>query len=318
MITIRRRCGVSLMEVLVTISVIGMLLSLLLPAVHASREAARQTVCKNNLRQLALAALIHENAIGQFPSGGWGWTWYGDPDRGTGSSQPGGWTYNLLRYVERADLARLGAGKTAAEKRSAIGAVNSTPLSVFYCPSRRAVGLYPLDPDWPPVNATRTPLIDKCDYAANSGDLLVNANPGPPCLAAGDDPMYPWPDFSKSSGIVHMRSTTRLADVRDGTMFTYLFGEKHMGTIGYESGDDQGAFVGYDWDTTRWTTLGWTPLPDGGPVAADRFGGPHPWACLFAFCDGAVHAISFDVDAEVHRRFGNRHDGGINTDNEFR
>lgn len=48
-----RRCGLTLTEVLTTISIIGMLLSILLPGVQAGREAGRQTVCKSNLRQVA-------------------------------------------------------------------------------------------------------------------------------------------------------------------------------------------------------------------------------------------------------------------------
>jgi prepilin-type N-terminal cleavage/methylation domain-containing protein len=55
-----RPSGFTLVELLVSIAIIGMLVGLTLPAVNAAREQARATVCKNNLRQIALAACLHE------------------------------------------------------------------------------------------------------------------------------------------------------------------------------------------------------------------------------------------------------------------
>jgi prepilin-type N-terminal cleavage/methylation domain-containing protein len=94
------RRGFTLVELLVVIAIIGILVALLLPAVQAAREAARRTACKNHVRQLALASLVHEDAVGIFPSGGWGWNWVGDNDRGTGADQPGGWVFSLLPFIE--------------------------------------------------------------------------------------------------------------------------------------------------------------------------------------------------------------------------
>src|SRR5262252_496450 len=105
-----QRRAFTLVELLVVIAIIGLLIALLLPAVQAAREAARRSQCRNNLKQLGLAAQNHLNAQKAFPSGGWGWHWVGDPDRGYGLNQPGGWTYSLLSFVEGTNIRNLGKG----------------------------------------------------------------------------------------------------------------------------------------------------------------------------------------------------------------
>jgi len=83
--------GFTLVELMVVVTIIGILMGLMLPAVQAARESARRTQCQNNLKQLGLAAQSHHVALRQFPTGGWGCLWVGDPDRGYGPKQPGGW-----------------------------------------------------------------------------------------------------------------------------------------------------------------------------------------------------------------------------------
>ena len=61
--------GFTLVELLVVIAIIGLLMSLLLPAIQAAREAARRSQCANNMRQMSLAVLTYHDTLKSFPPG---------------------------------------------------------------------------------------------------------------------------------------------------------------------------------------------------------------------------------------------------------
>ena len=314
-----QRRGFTLLELLVVISILSVLMALILPAVQSAREAARRTECRNNLRQLGLAAAQHESSHGFFPSNGWGYLWIGEPGRGMGPRQPGGWVWNLLPYLERNDLWLSGADETGAARRAALARVQETSLKVLVCTTRRRVGLSRCNPVLVPMNADFTPHVATTDYAANEGDFITDTDGGPPGLVQGDDSAYPWKDTSKATGVCFLRSEIRVQMIRDGMGHTYLFGEKYVShsgdASGFDPGNDQSAYSGVDLDLNRWTID--PPLQDAAAVEKRRFGSAHVGACHFAFCDGSVKAISYQIDREVHRRLGTRSELAPVSDNQF-
>ena len=130
----RRWGGFTLVELLVVVAIIAILIGLLLPAVNSARESGRVVQCKNNLKQMGMACLAHEEAQGFFPTGGWGWFWVGDPDGGYGYSQPGGWIYNILPHTDKSDLHDLGLGGSTSVKNQAVLKLVATPLTFTNCP----------------------------------------------------------------------------------------------------------------------------------------------------------------------------------------
>ena len=313
-----RKKAFTLVELLVVITIIGILISLLLPAVQSAREAARRMQCSNNLKQIGLAWLNHESALGHLPSGGWGWRWIGDPDRGFDQKQPGGWIYNILPYLEQTALRQLGMGLGTTEKATALTTLAATPIAAFNCPTRRPPKAYPIRSSYTYTTYGIGSIVQAeahTDYAGNEGDVLYDNGEGPADLATGDSSSYTWPAANiKFTGVVFARSKVKLAEIRDGTSSTYLAGEKYLTTDAYEIGasgcDDESMYQGNDWGITRTTIIDYPPRQD--TPSADiwySFGSAHASGFNMAFCDGSVHSISYNINIEVNRCLGNRADG---------
>lgn len=183
--TTRSNRGFTLVELLVVIAIIGILIALLLPAVQAAREAARRSQCKNHLKQVALAAANHEGVHKHLPVGGWGWKWSGDPDKGYGEDQPGGWYFNSLDFLELSNIREVGSDgnpNMVTNDQMVNGALRmATPVSFFVCPSRRTSDTYPYDHE-ALINVAVTngqSLVARNDYAANGGDRAPSSTPYP-------------------------------------------------------------------------------------------------------------------------------------------
>ena len=312
------RKAFTLIELLVVIAIIGILIALLLPAVQAAREAARVLHCQNHLKQMGLAASNHVEAYGFFPTGGWGWRWAGDPDRGFGKRQPGGWHYNILPFLEMGDLYEMGSGGD----RTVGGRRVETPVGLFHCPSRRPAIAYPYTHGSAYVNVNRPRVIGRSDYAASSGDGTTEVNPNfpsgyPQTLDGGDRATNKaWEalpgTFNDATGVIFRRSEIKLSEIPDGTSKTYLLGERFLNPDSYYNGgacdNDQGWDLGYDYDVNRWTRS--RPLPDtpGAGGCRTEFGSAHLAGFNVVLCDGSVHMINYNINVEIHRRLGNRRD----------
>lgn len=311
------RSAFTLVELLVVITIIGILIALLLPAVQAAREAARRMQCSNNLKQLGLATHNHLQAHGIFPTGGWGWHWVGDPDQGFDKRQPGGWIYNILPFIEQNALRELGMGETnAATKKARLKQLTETPVAALVCPTRRrAVPSAPKD-WWAPINADVSLRLAKTDYAASCGNPAVtDLTAGPSSVAQGLDPNYSWPNVDDCNGISYQRSEIPIALVVDGTSNTYLIGEKYLkpesylGSSGntYDSGDNESMYTGYNRDFYRSTR--YLPAQDRpGYDSVWNFGSSHAGGFNVVLCDGSVRTIGYSIDADTHRYLGIRND----------
>jgi len=176
-----------LLELLVVITIIGVLIALLLPAVQAAREAARRISCFNNLHQIALALHGYHEAQGSLPPGGIELI----------ISKPGGrqyaWNAFILPFLEQRALYESIDFSLPYYHETNLPAAK-TPLPVFICPSS-------------PRAVTRlSGALGATDYGGIYGERITGPN-NPP------------------KGVMLYDRAINFADIRDGTSFTLAVAE---------------------------------------------------------------------------------------------
>jgi prepilin-type N-terminal cleavage/methylation domain-containing protein/prepilin-type processing-associated H-X9-DG protein len=316
------RRAFTVLELLVVLAISGVLIGILIPAVMMVRESASRLQCANNLHQIGIALHSSHDINHCFPSGGWGWSWVGMPDRGSGPDQPGSWIYNALSFVEQGNLRGLGAGQGSPEFEHSIATLLATPVPLFNCPSRRAGGPYAVLAEYNAfkvgINRTggttvlTTARMARGDYAANAGSQPSSEIfAGPLTLAQGDSRSYRWPSTATCTGVFFQRSAVSLSQITRGTSNAFLVGERYIDVSHYNDGvdigDNEGMYVGFDNDGYRITAK--PPRRDrAGESNPELFGSAHPGGVNMLYCDGAVRPVNYNIDPAVFLDAGRRAD----------
>jgi len=310
----RRNCAFTLVELLVVITIIGMLMSLLLPAVNAARESGRRAQCQNNEHQLTLALLNYESAHRYFP----GYENRVGPDAGavdptTGDRAvdptPGTWVPVLFPFLERNDLWT--NWQTFNEKNmDPLKVVNGTysRLNILTCPSNP-----PSDPT-PPENRNR--YQDKPGQAPLA--YLVNRGDGDPARGVCHDLNSKLKDPKTKKYKREVKVSLDYIGTHDGASTTLLLAEK---ATNWDSKVERDVPWGpgnwYHWNNkdndypnggiaSSTVSFWWNfkpDIPDGDwepkERTVDYVSSRHGGIVIVSFCDGHQYALRDDVEFSV-------------------
>jgi prepilin-type N-terminal cleavage/methylation domain-containing protein/prepilin-type processing-associated H-X9-DG protein len=316
-----RRAGFTVVELLIVIVIISMLLTLMSPALQMGRESARRLECSNSLRQIGVAFQNHEQVHRILPTNGWGYNWIGNPNRGYGRTQPGGWVYNVLPFMEETKVHDLGKGLVAGtpEQKSAAALMIGTYIQGFNCPTRFRTKALPMVDIYEPLYSKRITSAQHTDFAVNGGETRCDPKStlamGPKSFSDAATPVW-GKEFSRMekdcTGIAYFASEVRLKHITDGLSKTYCVGEKYLSPDHYKdgkgAGDRRTMLEGSNDDITRWGSQ--KPREDAvGKQNPVIWGSAHPGVFNMVFCDGSVHKVRYDIDSKLHKALSNRKDG---------
>jgi prepilin-type N-terminal cleavage/methylation domain-containing protein/prepilin-type processing-associated H-X9-DG protein len=333
-----RRTAFTLIELLVVIAIIAILIGLLLPAVQKVREAAARMKCTNNLKQIGLALHNYHDANGIYPPGGSQKDASGNvidhcppagPSGGTSNgrgTERAGWTVLILPYLEQDSLFRLFNPNIHFPARM----LQTTPTPsnhdiMFVNPAGRTPTMYLC-----PSNDRTMDRTSHLDYAACAGGGPLPGTPNTPVAflprCVGAPPQGERTYFD--NGVFYNNSKTRVTDCPDGTSNTYLVGEtwymRMNGDVGvannnypsWASSIDPLGAVNASYQTMVSATRA---INDPAGVTGDgfnqsaffmsTFASRHSGGANFCMGDGSVHFMSQNLDLNLHRALGARHDG---------
>lgn len=226
----RHRSGLTLIEILVVVMLIGTLVMLLLPAIQSSREAARKTVCQNNLRQLTKAVLLHESANQVSPSL-YNGSFLPQPRSAIDEFHFHSWRTAILPQLEQSSVfasLNIALPTTTTDNRTAI----KVSLAVFLCPSTSnsnltVPGVLECNDGKFPVKVIGTAA--RSDYEIIGGvHVLPRKTPPGRSLELRGVRFGIWgePTYNIATGASLRYRKARLADVSDGLSNTLLIGER--------------------------------------------------------------------------------------------
>jgi len=310
----RERCrgGITLVETLVVMAIVGVLVAILLPAVQSVREAMRRTTCVNNLKQIGLAMANFEAARRHVVPGR---EWDCGPT----------WTVLLMPFLEQQSL--YDKWNVRDTYYAQTDRARQTPVATYFCPTRRSAASsslsVPINPD--PIKWTEIADCDDAgtffpgslgDYAGCMGTHINQNNDywwaDPPADGAILCAIWGWGFYGYPEG----RPTRRLRlgpDFPDGLGKTFFFGERHIpsGLFGQNMIDNaiyNGNVGAYGSLASR------TPerLLGSGPSDMNlrfHFGSWHPGICPFVLGDGRVLIVENSIDPAVYENLASRFDG---------
>ncbi len=332
-----KRPGMTLVELLVVMAVIGVLIALLLPAIQSAREAGRQAQCKSNLRQVGLAAHAFHALHNRFPPGYLGNNLLikSSNDPTTDPSWAGALAFLLPHMEQQAiydaiqhanpDILNINVVDTRAGwipwAGYRIRPITDNKIESLICPSsdshREADLFYTFFNSFQNRldDASFEAAIDLREFPLGTTDLRTYGRTDY-VGCAGRAGRVGLPHVDHYQGVFTNRSKTRIADIVDGTTNTFLFGESvGLETLYRVPGKREMEIVR---SVHTWMGSGALWLKDGvldgryHPLhwIIPKFNSDHPGLIHFCYADGSVRTISPGIDENTLYALGGIHDGG--------